>query len=427
MKNKVLVKVLVAIALAILAGWLTGPDRQIFGVPYVRIYGLIGQLFLNALKLVIVPLVASSIITGTARMGSEQSFGTLGGKTLGYFIGTSFLAVIVGLFFALLFSPGVSQGAILPTVADSHLNAIVAQTPEGAFDQIEQILYKIVPSNILAVAAQGQMLGLIFFSLLFGFFISKIEAHSASIVLAFWKGIFQIMMGITHLVMKALPIGVFGLVAKVVATTGLASLGSVGLFTATVLVSLLVYSLIVLPLLLLFVGGINPIMHFRAMAPALFTAFSTSSSAVSLPITIECVEKRAGVSNRICSFTIPLGASLSLSGSALYQCVAVLFIAQVYGTELAPVSIFIVALMSLLTSIGMAGIPSASLISIVVILHAIGVPAEGIGLLLAVERILDMCRTTVNVLGNTCCSVLVARSEGEAGVLTPIASHGAEG
>lgn len=421
MKNRVLLRVFIAIVLAIIAGWVTGSDMQLFGVPYVKIYGLIGQLFLNALTLVVVPLVASSVITGTARMGSEQSFGSLGVKTFGYYIGLSFLAVVVGLCFTLLINPGLQSTTTFAPGEGQRLTELVTQSQSsGGFEKIEQILLKLIPSNILAVAAQGQMLGLIFFSLLFGYFISKIEPHPASIVLGFWKGIFQVMMSITHLVMKALPIGVFGLVAKVVATTGTAAFASVALFSLTIVISLLVFALIVLPLILLFIGKINPILHYRAMAPALFTAFSTSSSVAALPITIECIEQRAGVSNRICSFTVPLGVSLSLSGTALYQCVASLFIAQAYGIDLTASTVFIVGLMALLTSIGMAGIPSASLISIVIILHTIGLPADGIGLILAVERILDMCRTTVNVLGNTCCAALVARSEGETQFLTPI-------
>lgn len=424
MKNQILLKVFLAIILAVIAGWLTGPESHILGVKYVRIFGLIGQLFLNALTLVMVPLVVSSIITGTARMGGERSFGTLGAKTFGYFIGTSLLAILVGLFFSILIAPGASSVPLTSIAEAGRMTEITAQTLQGdGFDKISQILFKIVPSNIFAVASQGQMLGLIMFSLLFGYFISKIESHAASILLGFWQGIFQIMMAITHLVMKALPFGVFGLVAKVIATTGFEAFQSVALFTTTVILSLLAYSLIVLPLLLTFVANVNPIAHIRGVFPALLTAFSTSSSAASLPITIECVEQRVGVSNRICSFTVPLGTSLNLSGSALHQCVAVLFIAQVYGIDLSPLTLCVVALMSLLTSTGMAGIPSASLISIVVILNTIAVPAEGIGLILAVERILDMCRTTVSVFGNTCCAVLVARSEGEKDILSTTLSR----
>lgn len=415
MNSHLLIKVLISIVLAITIGWWTGPDVPIFGVPVVKIYHLIGQLFLNALHLVVVPLVASSIITGAARIGSEQSFGKLGAKTFGYYLLTSFLAILVGLFITLAIEPGSAMTQV-PSL-DPKLEKITTQL-EG-FEKISEILLKLIPSNILAVAAQGQMLGLILFSLLFGFFISRIESHPASVMTAFWKGVFQIMMGITQLVMYALPIGVFGLVAKVAATTGAGTISSVMLFFVTVLTSLVVYAFLVLPALLFFIGKVNPLMHLRAMAPALFTAFSTSSSSASLPITIECVEKRAGVSNRICSFTVPLGASLNLSGTALYLCASSLFIAQAYGVSLSIFTLGIIVLMSLLTSIGMAGIPSASLISIVVILNTIGIPAEGLALILATDRVLDMCRTPVNVLGNTCCAVLIAKSEGENEVLLP--------
>jgi len=416
MKNQVLIKVFFAIILAILAGWLTGVDQTLFGVPYVQFYQLIGQLFLNALNLVVVPLVCASIITGTARMGGEQSFGKLGAKTFGFYILTSFLAILVGVFFTLWISPGSSQehlAQFASTIESDKISSIAAQSSEGAFEKLSQILYRLVPSNILSVASQGQMLGLIGFSLLFGFFISKIDEKPGSIILGFWQGIFQIMMRITQLVMKALPIGVFGLVAKVVATTGFQAASSVALFTLTILLGLLAFTLIVLPLMLFFIAKVNPIAHYRAMAPALFTAFSTSSSAAALPATIDCVEKRVGMSNRICSFTIPLGTSLSMSGSALYQCAASLFIAQVYGVELTFATVSLVSFVALLTAIGVAGIPSACLISVVVILNILGVPAEGVGLVLAVERILDMCRTSVNVLGNTCCATFVARLEGE--------------
>ena len=418
MKNSIFLKVFVAIILAVIAGWLTGSDKELLGIPYVKIYSFIGQLFLNALNLVVVPLVSASIIMGTSRMGSEPSFGILGAKTFGFYILTSFFAVVIGLCGFLLISSGISSenGESLSIATNSIAN-ITTQAQGDIFDKITQIILKLIPSNILAVASQGQMLGLIFFSILFGFFISQIDSDAGSIVLGFWKGIFQIMMRITHLVMKALPIGVFGLVAKVIATTGMDSITSVALYFVTVVACLLFYALIILPMLLAGIGGVNPVLYFRAMAPAFFTAFSTSSSAATLPIAMECLEKRAGVSNRITSFSLPLGTSLNMSGGALYLCVSSLFIAQSYGIDLSVPTIGLIALMSLLTSMGIAGIPSASLISVVVILHTIGVPAEGIGLIMAVDRIIDMFRTTVNVMGNTSCAILIARSEGEQDVL----------
>jgi proton glutamate symport protein len=422
MKNKMLIQVLSAIVLAVIAGWLSSPTSNVFGVTFVQIYGLIGHLFLNALTLVVVPLVASSIITATAKMGSESSIGTLGMKTFGYFILTTILAVIVGLVVVLAVEPGVGQ-SVSPAATNAEqmhkLVQIEAEGQDGSFFRIQELLLNLIPSNILMVASQGQMLGLIFFSLLFGYYISKIDAQPGQIMLGFWSGVFQIMMKITHLVMKALPIGVFGLVAKVVATTGMDAFLSVAWFTFTVVLALLAYAAVALPLLLKFVGKVSPIAHFKAMGPALLTAFSTSSSAVTLPLALECIEERAGVSNRISSFTVPLGTSLNLTGSALYVCVAVFFIAQVYGVTMGIGSILTVFLLIIFSSIGMAGIPSACLVALVLILNTIGLPAEAIGLVLAVERILDMCRTVVNVFGTSCCAVLVARSEGE-NVLVPV-------
>lgn len=412
MKNNLLLKVFLSIALAVVAGITTGSNLYA-----LKVYDLVGQLFLNALTLVVVPLVASSIITGTARMGAEEAFENLGLKTFGYFILNSMLAAILGLVLVNLINPGHASSVEGILVNQAKLSQIQSRVEGDGFDQIAQILLKIVPSNIFAVASQGQMLGLIFFCLLFGFFSSKIEPSNGSIVLGFFKGLFDIMMRITHLVMKALPIGVFGLVAKVVATTGAESFASVAWFFVTIMTGLVLHTFVTLPALLNFLAKVNPIEHLKAMSPALVTAISTSSSAATLPVTIECLEKRVGISNRICSFSVPLGTSLNMAGTALYSTITASYIAQAYGIELSFSTQVTILMMSFLTSFGMAGIPSASLVAIVMILHTIGVPAEGIGLILAVERIVDMFRTAVNVYGNSCCAVLLARSEGEKNIL----------
>lgn len=408
--------VLIAIALAIIAGLLSGTTAGLFGITFYSVYDLIGKLFINALMLVVVPLVSASIITGIVRIGDESVFGRLGLKIFGFYILTSLLAILIGLFFANLLNPGVAYAANVQGAMDPGALSKIQELNAQPLKMVDVIL-RIVPSNIIE-AYSGQMLGLIFFSLLFGYAISKIEQHPSSVLVGFWQGIFQSMLVITDLIMKLLPIGVFCLVAKSFATSGLMPLRSLALFFITVVLGLSVYAFIVLPLLLKTIAKVKPFLHFRAMMPALVTAFSTSSSSATLPITIECVEKRAGVSNRICGLVIPLGTSINMSGSALYECVAAIFIAQVYGLELSFTTQFAVVLLSLLTSIGIAGIPSGSIVSIIIILKAIGLPAEGIGLLFAVDRILDMCRTTVNVFSDSCCAVLVAKSEGEKGVLT---------
>ena len=415
MKNSLLVKVLAAIALAFAAGLTTGKTTEILGIPWVRVYHLVGQLFLNALTLVVVPLVVSSIISGTARLGGEASFSNMGFSTLKYFVVTGILAVVVGMAITIFLSPGsaLDPEALTQITGTEQLQELKAEAEGGVFDKVEKIFYRIIPKNVLSVASKGEMLGLIFFCMVFGFFSSRIEPSLSQTVVNFWNGMFQIMMLMTHLVMKALPIGVFGLMAEVVANTGTEAIKPVGLFFMTVLAGLSLYTFLVIPLLLWAGGKIGPVNHFRIVGPALLTAFTTSSTAATLPVTIECMEKRGNIPNRICSFILPLGTSINLAGTAIYAASAVIFISQAYGLEMNAANAAVIFIMSLFTSLGMvAGIPSASLISIVVILQTLGLPSEGIVLILAVERILDMCRTTVSVFTNTACTALVYKNAG---------------
>lgn len=261
------------------------------------------------------------------------------------------------------------------------------------------------------------MLGLICFSLLFGFYLTRINSGLKETLTAFWQGVFETMMLITLFIMKFAPLGVFGLVAKTVLATGFDAFEPLLVFFFTVLAALLFHTFVTLALLLKSVGKINPFRHYKAMAPAMLTAFSTASSSGTLPITMKCVEDNAGVSNRISSFVLPLGATINMDGTALYECVAAMFIAQAYGLELSFATQFTVVLIALLTSIGVAGIPAASLVAITVILSAIGLPAEAIGMLLVTDRVLDMVRTAVNVFSDSCCAVIIARTEGENQVL----------
>ena len=370
---------------------------------------MVGTLFLNALTLVVVPLVASSIITGIARVGGDSALGRLGGKMFGFYFLTILIATVIGIICVNLIQPGTYYQSADQAVNIAHFQAQDAQS-------LKHVLQELIPSNIV-IALSGNMVGLVLFSLFFGYALSKIPEHHSQSLQTFWQAIFKTMIEMTHLVMKCLPVGVFCLVAKVFSTTGMESFTSLALFLVTVILGLAVFMLIALPLLLRFVARVSPIRHFQAMSPALIAAFSTSSSSATLPITMDCVEKRAGVSHRICSLVIPLGTSVNMSGSALYECVAALFVAQAYGIELSIATQFLVVLMALVTSIGVAGIPSASLVAILVILKAVGLPAEGIGLFIAVDRLIDMCRTMVNVFSDSCCAVLVARSEGEEKVL----------
>ncbi len=394
-------------------------DASLFGLRFYDVYTFLGTLFLNALKMLIVPLIMSSIITGVAGIGDSGSMGRLGGKTLLYYLTTSLFAILVGLLLVNLIAPGIVDGEpardIIPFEIDT---ADIAERIEGrGMDDVVNIFLRMVPTNVVSAAAQGQMLGLIFFSLLFGYFMTRIESSLSRTLQDFWQGILAVMMQITEWVMMFAPIGVFALVAKVVASTGFAAFGPLLAFFLTVLSALAVHFLVTLPLILALVARVNPVRHYYAMVPALLTAFSTASSSATLPVTMECVEVRAGVSNRTTSFVLPLGATVNMDGTALYECVAAIFIAQAFGLQLGFAEQFTVVLIALLTSIGVAGIPAASLVAITIILTAIGLPVEAVGLILAVDRILDMCRTSVNIFSDSCGAVVIGRLEGEQGIL----------
>ena len=419
LKLKLHWQILIALALAVIAGLITGTDAGLFGVSFYSIYEFFGQLFLNALKMLIVPLITSSIIVGIAGIGGSGALGRLGGKTLLYYATTSLFAILFGLAVVNLIQPGIDElGPVKDRIGFSaDISAIEAKVEgKGAGDVVE-IFLRMVPTNIVSAAANGQMLGLIFFSLLFGFFMTKIQEAYAESQFNFWQGVYETMMRITDWVMLFAPIGVFALVAKVVATTGFDAFKPLLWFFSSVVLALAFHFFITMPLLLRFVAGVNPIRHYRAMAPALLTSFSTASSSATLPITMECVEKNAGVSNRTSSFVLPLGATVNMDGTALYECVAAMFIAQAYGIELGFATQFTIVLVALLTSIGVAGIPAASLVAISIILATIGLPAEGIGLILAVDRILDMMRTSTNVFSDSCGAVIIGKMQGEQGIL----------
>jgi len=412
-------QIFIAIALAVAAGVTTGETAGIGSFLFYDVYVFLGTLFLNALKMLIVPLILSSIICGIGNMGELSGLGRLGGKTVSYYLFTSTAAILIGLMLVNIIEPGIIDGEpVRDRVGLSADTSDITAKIEGkGASDLSGIFLRMVPTNIVAAAAEGQMLGLIFFGLLFGYFLCQLLAQQKKVLLTFWNAVLEVMMKMTDLVMKFAPVGVFGLVAKVVASTGLAAFLPLAYFFFTVLLALAVHLFVIMPLLLKYVGGVKPTRHFKAMIPALLTSFSTSSSSATLPITLECVEKNAGVSNKTSSFVLPLGATINMDGTALYECVAAMFIAQAYGLDLSYSQQFLIVITALVTSIGVAGIPAASLVAISIILTTIGLPLEGIGLILAVDRVLDMCRTSVNVFSDSCGAVIIARTEGEDQVL----------
>lgn len=408
-------QILIALGLAIIVGSLTPALLDATQFDLLPVFNFFGALFLNALKMIIVPLIISSIIVGISGIGQTGAFARMGSKTLGYYIATSTISITVGLIFVSVFQPGLIDGVPAKAILGLHADTseVAASVTSSSQQGLASVFLRMVPPNVVSAAANGQMLGLIFFSLLFGYYISKLKTDHQHTLRTFFEGVFEVMMNITDLIMRFAPIGVFALVAKIVATSGLEVFIPLAKFLFVVLGALAVHMFIVMPVLLKVVARVSPKKHFQAMAPALLTAFSTASSSATLPITMDSVRDRAGVSNETSSFVLPLGATINMDGTALYECVAALFIAQAYGLDLSFTQQFTVVVLALMTSIGVAGIPAASLVAITIILAAMGLPAEGIGLILAVDRVLDMCRTAVNVFSDSCGAVIIARSEGE--------------
>ena len=314
-------QILIAMLLAVIAGFATGTDADIAGITFYSIYEFVGGLFLNALKMLIVPLITASIITGVAGIGIGDGFGRLGAKTVIYYFTTSLLAILTGLFFVNLIVPGVVNGVPAGGLMglEADVSEIVANSQGRGASDFLTVFERMVPTNIFKAAAEGQMLGIITFSLIFAYYMVRIPSRYATAMTDFWQAMMMIMLKITELVMMFAPIGVFALVAKVVASTGFSAIMPLASFAGTVFLALLFHSVITLPLLMAAVGKVHPVRHFQAMLPALLMAFSTSSSAATLPVTLDSVEKRAGVSNRVSSFVLPLGATINMDGTALYE------------------------------------------------------------------------------------------------------------
>lgn len=414
-------QILIAITLAIVAGLIVkantvdGVTPKVFGISPVATFDYIGTLFLNGLKMIIVPLITSSIIVGVAGIGSGGDLGKLGGKTLLFYASTTLLAILVGLFLVNIVQPGIVDGEPAKDLLalDADTSAVQDRVEGRGTGDVAQIFLRMVPPNIIEAAAEGQMLGIIFFAILFGYFMTRLDTDFAEPLYNFWNGVFHVMMKITEWIMLFAPIGVFGLVAETVSVTGFDAAGPLLVFSLVVLLALAVHAGITLPLLIRFLGKAHPYKTMSAMAPAMLTAFSTASSSATLPITMERVEDEVGVSNSVSSFVLPLGATVNMNGTALYECVAAMFIAQAYGLDLTLGVQFSIVVIALLTSIGVAGVPSASLVAIAIILAAIGLPIEAIGVLLVFDRVLDMARTSINIWGDAACATIVARLSGE--------------
>ena len=405
-------QIAIALGLAVVVAALVGESTTLLGLPVVDILDFFGGLFLNALKMVVVPLIVSSIIIGVRNMASQDSFGRVGSKTVGLYIVTGAVAVTTGLVLVNLIAPGSGESAKALTSSLPDASQVLNSVEGRGAGDLVHVISRAIPPNVVEAAANTELLALIFVSVVFGYFMSRMNNSAGETLQSFWTGVHEVMIAITLWIMRFAPIGVFALVGRTFILSGFEALESLGWFFLTVVLALGFHFFVTLPLLLRFVGGVNPLAYYSHIVPAQLTAFSTSSSSATLPVTLNSAHN-AGITKKTTSFVLPLGATVNMDGTALYECVVVVFIAQIYGFDIGIAGQLTVVTLALLTSIGVAGIPSASLVAIALILPAVGLPVEAIALVLIVDRVLDMCRTAVNVTSDLSVTAMVARTEGE--------------
>lgn len=393
-KIGLLTQILIAFVIAIVAGMIFGPD--------IKIVQPLGDLFLRLIQFIIIPLILSSLIVGVASTGNMKTLGRIGGKTILYYLATTFIAVGIGLFAALLFSPG--TGVDISTSGE-----IPEATETGGFINV---LLEIIPTNPLASLSGGNILQVIFFSLFLGLGITMV-GKKAEPVYRFFDGLAEIMYKITWIVMKLIPIGIFGLLAPIIGEYGLSVLLPLIKLVSVVAAACIVHVLVTYSIAVKTLGKMNPVQFFKGIAPASLVAFSTQSSSGTLPVTIKCSEDNLGVSKKISSFVLPLGATINMDGTSLYLSVAALFAAQAYGIELTFTQILMIVLIATLGSIGAAGVPGAGLVMLTLVLTAVNLPLEAIALIAGVDRFMDMFRTAVNITGDASAALVIQSSEGE--------------
>jgi len=426
--------IVVALVLGVLAGvilqWVgLGADGERPGwvVGLLDLFRFLADLFLRALKMVIVPLVVASIISGIAGMKSLDGFARMGLKTWAYYVLGSLTAVMVGLLMVNLVQPGLTDGqpnATLKAAMDAALTGDgasevgdVMKRAEGGTSSLLDILRRMIPTNIIEACATGDLLAIIFFSILFAVAMALVPGGPPLVLRDLFNQLAEVMTLITTWIMKFTPIAVFCLVVPAIAEVGVSVLQNLVPYVLTVVAALLIHTLVLMPIVLKVFAGRSPVRHFKDMQDSLLMAFSTASSSATIPVTMRCLHENSGVSDRVTSFVIPLGATVNMNGTALYECVVVIFAAQVLGVDLTLAQQFMVVLLALVSSIGVAGIPAASLVAIIIIMQNAGFSEEmikaSLGLILTIDRPLDMARTAVNVFGDTVGAVVIAKSEGE--------------
>jgi proton glutamate symport protein len=385
----------------------------------------IGTVFIRLITMIVVPLVVASLILGTASLGDIGRLGRLGGKTVAYYLCTTAVAVTIGLLVSNIVRPG---GRIDPATRDALIaqyegDAAGRMTLAAERPSVVETLLNMVPTNPFHAAANANLLQLIIFSIFFGAALSLIQVERRQVILTFFNAINDAVMVMIDWIMRLAPYAVFALVGSVVAQFGLDLLRSLLIYSLAVVGGLLLHVLLTYGTLVRVLAKLNPATFFRSVAEAPLVAFSTSSSSATLPVTMEVAQEKVGVSREVSSFVLPLGATINMDGTAMYQAIAVMFIAQIYGVPMGVGEQLTIVLTATLASIGAAGVPSAGIITLILVLNSVGLGAQtqaGIALILGVDRILDMMRTAVNVTGDLTAASVIARSEGEPLVPRPI-------
>jgi Na+/H+-dicarboxylate symporter len=407
--TKVLIGLLVGVIFGVLANqW--GFSAFVFS--YIE---PIGSVFIKLIRLVVVPLVFASLLVGTASLNDIRKLGRIGAKTVAYYLCTTIIAISIGLLLANTLKPGVglseeARTQLMESVSE-EAGAQIETAPKKA--TVTDILLNIIPTNPVKAFVEGKMLQIIFLALMTGICLSLIPSERSRPVINFFEGINELIIQMVHIIMKIAPYGVFALISAVVANFGLGILFVLLKYSIVVIAGLILHVTVVYALAIKIFSKQKIGTFFRGIRPAQLIAFSSASSSATLPVTMECTERNLGVPGQIASFALPLGATINMDGTALYQGVSAVFIAQVYGMGLTVPQQLIIVLTAVLASIGTAGTPMAGVITLAIVLESIGVPLEGIALILGVERILDMCRSVVNVTGDASYAVVVASSEGE--------------
>ncbi|AZR74899.1 sodium:dicarboxylate symporter [Anoxybacter fermentans] len=360
----------------------------------------VGNIFIRGIRMMVVPLVLISLACGAAGIGDLKKLGRIGGKTLIFYMSTTAIAITIGLILAYIINPGI--GINLSSEA-----AFQSKTPPFIMD----VLTDIIPTNPFAAMTEGNMLQIILFAILTGIAIAYV-GEKAQPILELANILNEVMIKMVSIVLVFAPYGVFALIAKVIASQGLEIILPLIKYMSTVLLALLLHTTITYSSALTLLARVNPLTFFKKFSPTMMVAFSTSSSNATLPVTIETVESKLGVSNEICSFTLPLGATINMDGTSIMQGVATIFIAQVFGIDLSFQALLMVILTATLASIGTAGVPGVGLITLSMVLQSVGLPVEGIALIIGVDRILDMTRTVVNITGDAVATIVIGNSEG---------------